>query len=101
MFGRSLRQRRFQRLSESIDREYSHKEMDGDVIHPHILTEEEIMNKYWKLMVRIYKFSVTLAKYYNVKMYVKCAINICGHYRHPLRQSLMPFNDGSASRQAQ
>ena len=55
LFGRSLSQRRFHRLSESIDREYSNREMDGEFIDPHILTEEEIMNKYWKLMVRIYR----------------------------------------------
>ena len=55
MFGRASRQRRFHRLSESIDREYSHREMDDDYIDPHIMTEEEIMNKYWKLMVRLYQ----------------------------------------------
>ena len=37
----------------------------------------------------------------NAKMNVKCSIKFCHHYRHPLRQSLMPSNDGSASRQVQ
>ena len=55
LFGRASRQRRFHRLSESIDREHSHREMDEDFLDPHIMTEEEIMNKYWKLMVRLYQ----------------------------------------------
>ena len=55
LFGRASRQRRFHRLSESIDLENSHTEMDGDFTDSHILTEEEIMNKYWKLMVRLYQ----------------------------------------------
>ena len=57
LFGRASRQREFHRLSESIDRECSHKEPDEDTINPHIMTEEEIMNKYWKLMVRLYQIS--------------------------------------------
>jgi hypothetical protein len=39
-------------LSETIDRRYGPEEIDEDSIEPHIMTEEEIMLKYWKLMVR-------------------------------------------------
>ena len=52
MLGKRSVQRRFHRLSETIDGRYSHEEIDKDSsIQPHIMSEEEIMLKYWKIMV--------------------------------------------------
>ena len=43
---------RFHRLSESLDGRYNPEE-NGDeyLIDPHVMSEEEIMHKYWKISV--------------------------------------------------
>ena len=44
---------RFHRLSESLDGKYEEDEKtEESFIVPHVMTEEEIMHKYWKLSVR-------------------------------------------------
>ena len=52
LYSQSSVVRRFHRLSESLDGRYGPNEMDGELIEPHIMTEEEIMLKYWKILVR-------------------------------------------------
>ena len=39
-------------MSETLDSRYKPEEIDEDQIKPHIMTQEEIMLKYWKIMVK-------------------------------------------------
>ena len=57
LFQRSSVFGRFRRLSESVDGRYESDERDEDSMEPHILSEEEIMHKYWKISVRDISFT--------------------------------------------
>ena len=50
--NQSSARKRIHRMSETIDSRYKPEEIDEDHIEPHILSNEEIMVKYWKLMVQ-------------------------------------------------
>ena len=52
--NQSSARKRIHRMSETIDSRYKPEEIDEDRIEPHILTNEEIMVKYWKLMVETF-----------------------------------------------
>ena len=49
---KSSAQGRYHHLSEAIDSTRRSKEFEEDHIEPHIMTEKEIILKYWKLLVR-------------------------------------------------
>ena len=50
--NQSSARKRIHRISETIDSRYKPGEIDEDHIKPHIMTQEEIMVQYWKLMVK-------------------------------------------------